>query len=262
MTSPSARVGPILILGGTAEARTLAAVLTDAGRPVVSSLAGRVRDPALPVGAVRIGGFSTAAFDGVAGLAAYLTEHRIQAVVDATHPFAATISANAVAATRRTGTPLLRLQRSGWGEHRDAARWTWVESAEQAVVVGDAFERPFLTTGRQSLQTFLGWADKIVTVRVVDPPSFALPERWQLIRSRGPYPYADERALMSEQRTDLLVTKDSGGQHTAAKLDAARDLGVEVVVIARPATHAEVVQAHGVAEVLAWLGPHMGAPHS
>jgi precorrin-6A/cobalt-precorrin-6A reductase len=154
------------------------------------------------------------------------------------------------------------LQRSGWGEHRDAARWTWVESAEQAVVVGDAFERPFLTTGRQSLQTFLGWADKIVTVRVVDPPSFALPERWQLIRSRGPYPYADERALMSEQRTDLLVTKDSGGQHTAAKLDAARDLGVEVVVIARPATHAEVVQAHGVAEVLAWLGPHMGAPHS
>ena len=101
-------------------------------------------------------------------------------------------------------------------------------------------QRPFLTTGRQSLDRFLPWADRDVTVRVVDPPEFALPERWRLVRSRGPYAYASERALLSEAGTDLLVTKDSGGTHTAAKLDAARDLGVRVLVIERPASPAGV----------------------
>lgn len=227
--------GRVLILGGTAEARALAAELVAAGRPVVSSLAGRVRDPALPVGEVRVGGFSTRELDGIAGLAAYLLESQITAVVDATHPFAATISANAVAACARTGTPLLRLERPGWRTHPDADRWLWVDSVEEAVRAGAAYARPFLTTGRQSLAAFAeGWADKEITARVVDPPEFTLPVRWRLIRSRGPYAYADEHALMSEAGTDLLVTKDSGGTHTAAKLDAARDLGIQVLVIARP----------------------------
>ena len=225
----------VLILGGTAEARALAALLVGTGRRVISSLAGRVRNPALPVGEVRVGGFSTSTLSGVDGLAAYLVEHRIGAVVDATHPFAATISANAAAAAEKTGTPLLRLQRPGWRTHPDADRWTWVASVDAAVAAGAESERPFVTTGRQSLDRFLVWADKDATVRVVDPPDVPLPQRWRLIRSRGPYAYAAERALLAETASDLLVTKDSGGTHTAAKLDAARDLGITVIVVSRPA---------------------------
>ena len=227
--------GAVLILGGTAEARELAVELAASGWSVVTALAGRVRDPALPVGEVRIGGFSTADLDGVAGLAAFLRERRIAAVVDATHPFAVTISAHAVAAADLTGVALLRLERPGWSDHPDARSWTWVASAEHAVVAGAAAKRPFLTTGRQSLEAFLGWADKQATLRVVDPPALPLPAGWRLIRSRGPYTYAGEHALLAEAGADLLVTKDSGGRPTAAKLDAARDLGVPVVVIRRPA---------------------------
>jgi precorrin-6A/cobalt-precorrin-6A reductase len=249
---------PVLILGGTAEARALATALVGAGRPVISSLAGRVRDPALPLGEVRIGGFSTATLTGAEGLAAYLSEHHVGAVVDATHPFAATISANAVDATARAGPPLLRLQRPGWRDHPDADRWTWVDSVDEAVSAGAGARRPFLTTGRQSLDRFLPWADQDVTVRVVDPPEFALPERWRLVRSRGPYAYASERALLTEAGTDLLVTKDSGGTHTAAKLDAARDLGVRVLVIERPASPAGVPVVGSVAASLTWLQRQVG----
>ena len=246
--------GPVLILGGTAEARELAAALVGAGRPVVSSLAGRVRDPALPLGEVRVGGFSTAELDGKAGLAAYLVEHQVTAVVDATHPFAAVISGNAAAACAATSTPLVRLERPGWRTHPDAERWTWVDSVEEAIRAGVAYTRPFLTTGRQSLADFAAeWADLEVTARVVDPPEFGLPVRWHLIRSRGPYAYPDELALMRQAGTDLLVTKDSGGSHTAAKLDAARDLGVSVLVVARPPTPAEVPSVTEVAAALAWL---------
>ena len=248
-----ARSGTVLVLGGTAEARALAAALVAADRPVISALAGRVRDPALPPGEVRVGGFSTDHLDGVAGLGTFLLGRHIAAVVDATHPFAARISANAATAVRRTGTPLLRLQRPSWKDHPDASRWTWVDSVAQAVAAGAAEERPFLTTGRQSLASFGAWADKDVTVRVVDPPEFALPPRWRLHRSRGPYAYADERTLMTELAPDLLVTKDSGGSHTAAKLDAARDLGIGVVVIARPAGPVGVPGVTGVDEALAWL---------
>ena len=259
VTGPEARDGvssaaPVLILGGTAEARALAAALVATGRPVISSLAGRVADPALPAGEVRVGGFSTASRDGVEGLAAYLADRHVGAVVDATHPFAATISANAVAATARAGAPLLRLQRPGWRDHPDAASWTWVDSVDEAVSAGNRSRRPFLTTGRQSLDRFIPWADRDVTVRVVDPPEFTLPERWRLIRSRGPYGYAGELTLMRDAGSDLLVTKDSGGTHTAAKLDAARDLGVRVVVIERPMTPPGAPQVATVDEVLAWLG--------
>jgi precorrin-6A/cobalt-precorrin-6A reductase len=246
----------VLILGGTAEARALAAQLVAVGRPVISSLAGRVREPALPDGEVRVGGFSTPVLDGIEGLAAYLSDHQVGVVVDATHPFAATISANAIAAAGRTGTPLLRLQRPGWRDHPDADRWSWVGSVDDAVSAGAGSQRPFLTTGRQSLELFLPWADREVTVRVVDPPEFPLPDRWRLIRSRGPYAYADEISLMRDAGSDLLVTKDSGGSHTAAKLDAARDLGVPVVVISRPATPPDVRQVATVNDVLTWLGLH------
>lgn len=256
VTGPEGRsAGLVLILGGTAEARALAAALVSTGRPVLSSLAGRVKDPALPVGEVRIGGFSGPRTSGVDGLADYLSERRIAAVVDATHPFAATISVNAAAATVRSGTPLLRLQRPGWRAHPDAARWSWVGSADQAAAAGAGSRRPFLTTGRQSLDRFLVWADRDATVRVVDAPERPLPERWHLIRSRGPYAYADEFSLMSGARIDLLVTKDSGGAHTMAKLEAARDLGIPVVVIERPPVPEGVPCAGTVDEALTWLDP-------
>lgn len=248
----------VLVLGGTAEARALAAGLVGPRRRVISSLAGRVRDPALPAGEVRVGGFSTATLDGVDGLAGYLTGERIGAVVDATHPFAATISANAAAAAARTGVPLLRLHRPGWRGHPDAAGWTWVGSVDEAVAAGAGARRPFLTTGRQSLERFLVWTDRDVTVRVVDPPTFVLPPRWRLIRSRGPYAYADELDLLSTTEADLLVTKDSGGAHTAAKLDAARHLGVRVVVVARPSGPAGVVEVGTVDDALSWLASVVG----
>lgn len=238
----------VLILGGTAEARALARVLVDQGRPVVSSLAGRVSDPALPPGPVRIGGFG-----GPAGLRSYLVEHLISAVVDATHPFAAQISANAAVAASGAGRPLLRLQRPGWGQHPSAARWTWVADTDAALVAGGSARRPFLTTGRQTLAAFLLWSDRDALVRVVDPPLFALPSRWRLLRSRGPYNSADERRLMAGHGTDLLVTKDSGGTHTAAKLDASDDLGIPVVVIARPSHLDHGLTVSSVEEVLPWL---------
>jgi precorrin-6A/cobalt-precorrin-6A reductase len=233
----------ILVLGGTGEARELAARLHADGLPVVSSLAGRVSRPALPVGEVRVGGFG-----GPVGLATYLDEARIAAVVDATHPFAARISASAARAAELTGVPLIRLQRPGWREHPDAGRWTWVADSAAARVAAATARRPFLTTGRQSLPDFLAWADRDVLARVVDPPDLPLPGRWTVLLARGPYEREAERALMAEHRVDCLLTKDSGGPLTAAKLDAAADLGLPVVVIERPPPPAGVPLVTTVAE--------------
>ena len=236
----------VLILGGTAEARDLAAALVGAGHDVVSSLAGRVRNPALPAGRLRIGGFG-----GVGGLADYLRTSEISALVDATHPFAAQISGHAAAAAEQTGTPLLRLERPGWADHPRASSWTWVPDAQAARVHGERSARPLLTVGRQSLEIFLPWADRPVTARVVDRPDFTLPMSWKLLTSRGPYSYPDEHQILVDYGIDLLITKDSGGRHTAAKLDAAADLGVGVVIITRPARAAAPVVAT-VAEAQAW----------
>jgi precorrin-6A/cobalt-precorrin-6A reductase len=236
----------IVILGGTAEAHQLAAALVADGVDVVSSLAGRVRSPRLPPGRVRIGGFG-----GVDGLAEYLLQQRAAALVDATHPFAAMISGNALQAANRTGTPLVRLERPGWGEHPRARSWSWVPDAAAARVAADSAGRPFLTTGRQSLAEFDSWADRDVLVRLVDPPSQPLPQRWTLIRSRGPYSYAGERQILSEHAVDALLTKDSGGAHTVAKLDAASDIGIPVVIIARP-EHPRLPLLKTVAEAVAW----------
>jgi precorrin-6A/cobalt-precorrin-6A reductase len=239
----------ILVLGGTAEARALAGLLVVDRVDVLSSLAGRVSRPALPLGRVRVGGFG-----GVDGLATFLVEHRVSAVVDATHPFAATISGNAARACGQTGTPLLRLARPGWADHPDAGRWTWVDGVAEAL--GVPGERPVLTTGRQSLAAFLPWANRAVLARVVDPPELELPSAWRVVRSRGPYDLAGECALLSDHRADLLVTKDSGGTHTAAKLDAARELDVPVVVIARPTPPAGVHSVPDVDAAHGWALAH------
>jgi precorrin-6A/cobalt-precorrin-6A reductase len=236
----------ILILGGTAEARQLAAVLVADGIEVISSLAGRVNAPRLPPGRVRVGRFG-----GVEGLADYLRRLHPSALVDATHPFAATISQNAQQSATLTGTPLIRLERPGWREHACSGSWTWVADAAAARAAAEAALRPFLTTGRQSLPDFLPWADRDVLIRLVDPPTEPLPQRWILIMSRGPYSYAGERQILTERAVDALITKDSGGAHTVAKLDAAGDLGIPVVIISRP-KRTPVAQVETVSEAVAW----------
>ncbi|SDF60022.1 cobalt-precorrin-6A reductase [Klenkia brasiliensis] len=234
----------ILVLGGTGEARELAAVLTARGEHVVSSLAGRLADPVLPDGEVRVGGFG-----GVPGLVRWLAGHRPAAVVDATHPFAAGMTANAAAACAGAGTPLLRLQRPGWtaGPGDD---WRSVADLQEAasVVSGTAF----LTTGRQGVGAFAGLPGAVL-VRCVDPPTEPLPPGATLVLARGPFTVADELALMREHAVDVVVSKDSGGHMTAAKLVAARELGIPVVLVRRPPLPAGVPVVGTVAEAAQWL---------
>jgi precorrin-6A/cobalt-precorrin-6A reductase len=246
----------ILILGGTSEARELAGELAAAGVPVISSLAGRVARPRLPAGEVRIGGFG-----GPEALAGWLHEHGIVAVVDATHPFAERISASAAAACPRAGVPLLRLERPGWRQ-RPGDRWRWVDGLDAAAAaIPQLGERVLLTTGRQGLGAFAGVDEAWFLIRCVDPPGPPLPARHELILDRGPYTLAGELALIDRHRLDVVVTKDSGGRHTQAKLDAARERGLPVIVVRRPA-RADAAAVSAVASARAWirevLAPHPG----
>lgn len=225
-----------LLLGGTAEARDLAAVLAPRRDvEVISSLAGRVSDPALPAGTVRIGGFG-----GAEGLYRWLTGERIDVVIDATHPFATGISASAASACGRSGIPLLRLCRPPWlpGPGDD---WIQVPAvADVPAALGEA-GRVFLTIGRQGLPVFAGCDRHWFLVRTVDPPVDAVPPRMQLVLDRGPFTVEGETALLRTNRIDLVVTKNSGGPMTAAKLAACRQLGVPVLMIARPPTATSAV---------------------
>lgn len=242
----------VLILGGTGEARALAAALADDGIEFESSLAGRVRNPRLPVGPVRIGGFG-----GADGLARYLRDRAVCAVVDATHPFAAGISANAARACTAADVPLLRLQRPGWSDHRN--RWTWVDDHDAAARAAATGRRIFLSTGRQTLDRFRGpLATHDVLVRVVDPPTVELPPSWSVLLGRGPYSRNDERELLLDNKIDTLVTKDSGGSLTRGKLEAADELGVRVLVVRRPAAPRGVTTVDSVAAAQDWAASVAG----
>jgi precorrin-6A/cobalt-precorrin-6A reductase len=236
----------ILVLGGTAEARELAGALDAAGLSVTSSLAGRVSRPRLPAGAVRIGGFG-----GPEALAGWLSEHRVTAVVDATHPFAERISASAAAACPSAGVPLLRLQRPGWSEG-PGDDWHWVDDLDTAAAKIPALGgRVLLTTGRQGLAAFAGVADAWFLVRCVERPDPPLPPHHELLLDRGPYTLAGELALIERHRIELVVSKDSGGTLTEAKLAAARQRGLAVILVRRPA-RPDVETVASVAEALAW----------
>jgi precorrin-6A/cobalt-precorrin-6A reductase len=239
----------VLVLGGTAEARALAAALYERNVPFVSSLAGRVSNPAFPVGEVRIGGFG-----GMEGLARYLRDERITHVVDATHPFAATITEHAVAVAAAT-VPLVVLRRPGWKARPDD-RWRRVPSVTAAAerVTAGPSGTVFLTTGRRDLAAFAGdeWHDYLV--RTVDPPEGPTPPRMTLLLDRGPYTVDGELALMRRHDVRVLVTKDSGGALTVAKLAAARELDVPVIMVDRPPLPAGVPAVTTVEEALAQLG--------
>ncbi|MBL7495205.1 precorrin-6A/cobalt-precorrin-6A reductase [Frankia sp. CNm7] len=242
----------VLILGGTREARDLAAALVDEpGVTVTTSLAGRVRDPALPAGETVIGGFG-----GVAGLRAFLRARGIEAVVDATHPFAATMSAHAVAACAPPGhgddpagalagdpagpgsVPLLQLTRPGWtpgpGDDWHRAR-DLPAAADRARALCPPGRGVFVTTGRRQLAPFATDRDRHYLIRAVDPPTDVLPPRHTVVLDRGPYTVDGETRLLRAHDVRVLVTKDSGGALTVAKLDAARTLGLPVVMVDRPA---------------------------
>ncbi len=235
----------LLLLGGTGEARALAKALHP-HVDIVSSLAGRVPDPALPVGPVRIGGFG-----GVEGLRRWLQDERVDAVVDATHPFAATMTAHAAQVCGELRIPHLVLARPAW----DPGNAIFVESDTKAAetITQQGYSRLFLTTGRTGVKAFAGSDAWFLIRAVTEPDSALLPRHHQLVLSRGPYRYDDELALLRDHRIDALVTKNSGGDMTRAKLDAAAALGIPVVMVARPPLPASVPTVGTVHEAAEWV---------
>lgn len=222
----------LLILGGTAEARQLAEAATArfrAALAVTTSLAGRTQAAAPVAGSVRRGGFG-----GATGLRDYLRAARIDLVIDATHPFAAQISNSAQAACRDAAVPLLALTRPPW-RPAPGDRWIEVDSAAAAAALLPARgKRVFLTIGRRDLDAFAGIAGVYFLVRLIEPPPAPLPLDCGLIFGRGPFALAQERIIIERHAIDLLVTKASGGAATAAKLAAARAVGIPVVMLRRP----------------------------
>jgi len=223
----------LLILGGTAEAAALArAMIARFGDDieVTTSLAGRTERPGPIPGQVRIGGF-----DGPAGLAAYLKEYAIDCLIDATHPFAARIAAEARRACEIAGVPRLTLSRAPWRRH-SLDRWIEVDDmAAAARVVARISRRTWLTIGAGEIAAFSGVTGVRFLVRLVDPPRQPLPLRFcEVIVGRGPFALADERHLVARHAIDTLVCKASGGTATQAKLVAAREFSLPVVMVRRP----------------------------
>lgn len=219
------------MLGGTTEAGALARLIAGDERfEGMLSLAGATRSPKASPLDTRIGGFG-----GQEGLANYLRQHGTGAVVDATHPFASVISANAVAAAKAAGIPCLAILRPPW-EEAAADRWIRVPGIEAAAdALGRAPRRVFLTIGRKDLAPFRDTARHSYIVRSVDPPPpDLLPPNATVIAARGPFALDDEARLLEEHRIDVIVTKNSGGSATVAKLAAARNAGIPVVMVDRP----------------------------
>lgn len=237
----------ILLLGGTTEASALATALAARGERAVLSYAGRTEAPRAQAIPTRTGGFG-----GVDGLAAYLKHEGVTHLVDATHPFAARISANAIAAADCAGVPLLALTRPEWVPG-SGDRWTRAGDTAQALAaIGTEPKRVFLALGRQTIGDFAAAPHHFYLLRFVDaaePP--ALP-RHHLVVDRGPFTRAGELALLREARIEVIVAKNAGGSGARAKLDAAWELGLPVVMIDRPFIPARL-QVESVAQVLDWL---------
>ena len=228
----------------------MARVLAQAQVDAVYSYAGRTESPVAQPLPIRVGGFG-----GTEGLKTYIKAEAITHVIDATHPFAAQMSANAVVACRETGTPLIALERAPWvaGPQDD---WTHVPDLEAAVAaLGQTPRRVFLAIGRQNLGLFAKAPQHHYLLRLVDPPTEALPlPQAEAIIARGPFTPEGDRALLTDHRIDVIVAKNAGGAGAEAKLTAARALALPVILIDRPTVPARPI-ARSAAEVMAWLTP-------
>ncbi|MBR1087124.1 cobalt-precorrin-6A reductase [Bradyrhizobium manausense] len=237
-----------LILGGIADASSLAAEIARAGLDAVYSYGGRTRTPADQPLPTRIGGFG-----GVDGLADYIRREGITHVIDATHPFAAEMSRNAIEACATTGTPLIALERAPWAR---APGDIWIDVGDVGAAVAalpQAPARVFLAIGRQHIAPFATRPQHAYTLRFVDPPDSPLPFVAEVIVSRGPYTLDGELEMMRRRGIAWIVARNSGGDGARAKIDAARRLGLPVIMISRP-NLPERQRVESVAEVMQWLG--------
>jgi precorrin-6A/cobalt-precorrin-6A reductase len=239
----------ILLLGGTTEASQMADALARAGIDAVFSYAGRTHSPIAQPLQTRVGGFG-----GVEGLVAYLQMHRITHIIDATHPFAAGMSGNAFAAQRRTGLPLIRLERPAWMP-QTGDNWTLVAQVEDLPdALPDAPARVFLAIGKQQIGLFTAKPQHHYLLRLVDAPTNPLPlPDCRVLLARGPFDLEGDLALMRKHRITHVVAKNAGGAGAQAKLEAARALGLPVIMAARPDLLGDVIAASA-ADVMAWLG--------
>jgi precorrin-6A/cobalt-precorrin-6A reductase len=223
----------ILILGGTGEGTELVARLADR-KDIVSiySFAGRVSRPRYPEGAVRVGGFG-----GIDGLISYLLTENITAVVDATHPFSVTISRNVEVACARLGLPLIAFMRPEW-LRRKGDLWHEMATFEDAAKAIDTMKgRVFLSIGRQGVGSFAACIDAWFLIRAIEEPTGKLPRHYQVLLQRGPFDIKEELQLLQDYSIDYIVSKNSGGLGTYTKIEAARLLGIPVIMVKRPAKH-------------------------
>ncbi|OLP07235.1 precorrin-6x reductase [Rhodoferax antarcticus ANT.BR] len=249
--SHGSAIARVLVLGGTTEASQLAAALAAAQIDAIFSYAGRTDSPLAQPLPTRVGGFG-----GVEGLCTWLAQQRITHVVDATHPFAAQMSCNAVAACATTGTPLLALERPAW-QAQPGDRWQLVlDMVGAARALPEAPARIFLAIGRQHVAPFLDSTNHWFLLRLVDA-CVALPaQRGHIVLARGPFNEAADTALLRAHRITHVVAKNSGGSGAEAKLRAARALGLRVILIQRPSIPPRPSVSH-VDAVLRWLaGAH------
>jgi precorrin-6A/cobalt-precorrin-6A reductase len=223
----------ILILGGTGEGTELASRLASKkDLTYIYSFAGRVTSPRSPEGAVRVGGFG-----GVEGLIAYLLTENITAVVDATHPFSVTVSRNVEAACARLRLPLIAFTRPAWQQRKDDL-WQEVTTFEEAAsAVNVRKGRVFLSIGRQEVGSFSACNDAWFLIRAIEEPTGKLPRHYQVLLERGPFDLKDELQLLRDYSIDYIVSKNSGGSGTYTKIEAARLLGIPVVMVERPIKH-------------------------
>ncbi len=247
----------LLILGGTGDAAQLATqTINIPGLETITSLAGRTNEPGAIASPIRTGSFG-----GKTGLAEYLQTMKIDLLIDATHPFAAQISWNAAHAASTVGIPSLMLVRPAWARDRQD-NWIEVESIDRAVAAIPATAaRIFLTIGRQQLAPFATLTDRWCLMRSIDPPATDIPlPPGKILLDRGPFSLAQELQLLKDQRIDAIVSKNSGGEATYAKIIAARELKLPVVMVQRPMMP-EGKQVEHVSEAIDWLCDRLNSAH-
>lgn len=256
---PETTPGRILVLGGTRDGRRLSDLMVDAGLDVVTALAGTMPRPRPPRNEIQIEDFG-----GAEGLAYWLDQNAVSVVIDATDPFAPDISETAHRATTRSAIPLLRLSRPPW-DPRPGDEWIRVAGLDEAArAVRERFRRPMLTVGVHGPAAFAGDTRGSYLIRCAEPPPDPLPHRYLLILDRGPFDPDSERTIMSRHRIDVLVTRNTGGEDSAAQLAAARDLRLPVVMVDRPPEGGwpdsdGVDTARSVEEAARWLVRRFGS---